>query len=100
MRSLMKNKIFICTFLLSYFLFFVITIYVLEIKTSGFGEGSIDYGFPFVYYSSHCFGGNYLLASLFGNILVAAVISFFIGLISAHLGLKLSSPKFRIKWHL
>jgi hypothetical protein len=100
MKNLIKNKVFISMFLLAYFLFFVITIYVLDLKTSGFGVGSMDYGFPFTYYSSHCFGGNYLWVGLIGNIIVATAISFIVGLISTHFWLKFSSPQFRAKWHI
>lgn len=108
MNNLIKHKIFIAAFLLTYFLFFVITIYILNLKTGGIGAGSMDYGFPFIYYSSHCFGGNYLLPGLIGNILFAAVLSFVVGLVSTHIWLKfliplwqeISSPEFRSKWYL
>jgi hypothetical protein len=100
MKSLIKHKIFIAVFLATYFLFFVVTVFLLELKTQGVGVGSWEYGFPFAYYSSSCFGGNYLLSGLIGNILVAAIFSIAIGLISTHFWLKFSSPEFRSKWHI
>jgi hypothetical protein len=100
MKKLIKHKIFIGAFLLTYFLFFAITIYVLEIKKSGFGVGSMNYGFPFTYYTSTCFGGDYSWFGLIGNILFAAILSFVSGLISTQYWLKFSSPEFRAKWHI
>ena len=100
MKNLIKHKVFIAAFLMAYFLFFVITIYVLNLKTGGIGAGSIDYGFPFIYYSSNCYGGSYLWSGLIGNILVAAIISFVTGLVSTHFRIKFSSPEFRAKWYL
>lgn len=108
MKNLIKTKIFISTFLVLYFSFFVLTISILEIKSSGIGVGSMDYGFPFTYYSSHCFGGNYDWTGLIGNILFAAVLSFGIGIFVSFswsnslipFWLKVSSPEFRAKWHI
>ncbi len=100
MKNLIKHKVFISTFLLTYFLFFLITINILDLKRDGIGVGSMDYGFPFIYYSSHCFGGNYFLLGLIGNILVAAIISFLAGLVASHFWIKFSSPAFRAKWYL
>lgn len=57
MKNLFKNKVFIDAFLTAYFLFFFITVFILDLKKDGFGVGSIEYGFPFTYYYSHCFGG-------------------------------------------
>lgn len=98
MKKLVKSRAFISGFLLSYFLFFFLTVYVLDIKTSGFGVGSMNYGFPFTYYHSHCFGGSYSWNGLFGNILFAAIVSFAVGLISSYSWRKLSSPQFQTKW--
>lgn len=100
MKNLIKHKVFIAAFLAAYFSFFVVTIFLLDLKTEGFGIGSVDYGFPFTYYSSKCFGGYYLWFGLLGNILAAAVSSIVIGLISTHFWLKFSSPEFRSKWHI
>jgi hypothetical protein len=100
MKNLIKSKVFIGTFLVSYFLFFVITIFILDLKKEGFGVGSMEYGFPFVFYSSNCFGGYYLWSGLVGNISVAVIFSIVIGLINTHLWLKFSSPDFRAKWHV
>lgn len=100
MKKLIKQKTFIGAFLISYFSFFVITIFVLDLKKDGIGIGSTDYGFPFIYYSSHCFGGGYSWIGLAGNILTAAIFSFVIGLTSTHYWLKFSSPEFRAKWHI
>ncbi len=54
MRNLIKHKVFIAAFLATYFSFFVVTVFLLEIKAEGFGVGHIEYGFPFTYYYSHC----------------------------------------------
>jgi hypothetical protein len=100
MKNLIKHKVFISAFLLTYFLFFVVTIFILDLKKDGFGVGHLEYGFPFAYYYSHCFGGYYLWFGLIGNILVAAGLSIVIGLVSTHFWLKFSSPEFRAKWHI
>ncbi len=103
MKNLIKHKVFIAAFLLTYFLFFVLTINFALAEISAGGTitlGSTNYGFPFVYYSSHCFGGNYLWSGLIGNIFAAAILSFIVGLISAHFWLKFLSPEFRAKWYL
>ena len=100
MKKLIKSKVFIGAFLTAYISFFIVTISVLDLKTSGIGVGSMDYGFPFVYYSSHCFGGNYSWIGLAGNIFVATILSFIIGLVAAQLWFKFSSPEFRAKWYI
>ena len=100
MKELIKHKVFVGAFLTAYFLFFVLTIFILDLKKDGFGVGSIEYGFPFAYYYSHCFGGYYSWLGLTGNILTAAIISFVIGLAAARFWLKFSSPEFRAKWHI
>ena len=84
MRNLIKHKVFIAVFLSTYFLFFLVTVFLLEMKRRGVGVGSMDYGFPFTHYSSNCFGGNYLWFDLMGNILVAAIFSILAGLVSTH----------------
>ncbi len=98
MNNLIKHKVFISTFLPAYFLFFAITIFILDLKSEGVGVGHLEYGFPFTYYYSHCFGGYYLWFGLIGNILVAAIFSIVIGLVSTHFWLKFSSQEFRSKW--
>ena len=100
MRNLIKHKLFIAVFLTTYFLFFVVTVSLLNLKKEGLGVGSFEYGFPFAYYYSHCFGWYYSWFGLIGNILVAAIFSIIIGLISTHSWLKFSSPEFRSKWHI
>lgn len=100
MKKLIKSKIFIITFLIAYFSFFIVTIFLLEIKREGFGVGHLEYGFPFTYYYSHCWGGYYLWLGLIGNILFAFILSSISGLISSHFWLKFSSPEFRQKWYL
>ena len=100
MNNLIKHRVFIGTFLLAYFLFFVVTIFILDLKSEGFGVGHLEYGFPFTYYYSSCFSGFYLWLGLIGNILVAGIFSFVIGLVSTHFWLKFSSSEFRSKWHI
>jgi hypothetical protein len=107
-RDLIKNKVFIGMFLLSYYLFFVITIFILDLKNEGVGAGHLEYGFPFTYYYSHCFGGYYLWFGLVGNILSATALGIIIGLVSTHFWLNwllpfrqmVSSREFRSKWYL
>ena len=100
MKNLIRHKVFIVSFLMAYFLFFVVTVFALDLKKQGVGVGHLEYGFPFTYYYSHCFGGYYLWLGLIGNILVAGIFSFVIGLVSTHFWLKFSSPEFRSKWHI
>ena len=100
MKNLIRHKVFIGLFLLTYFLFFVVTIFLFDFKRNGFGVGHFEYGFPFAYYYSNCFGGYYLWAGLLGNILTASIVSFCSGLFFSHLWLKASSPEFRAKWYI
>lgn len=108
MKEILKSKMFIGVFLLTYFSFFFLTIYVWEIKSSGFGAGWWNYGFPFTYYGSHCFGGYYLWSGLLGNILFAGILSAFGGAVLTYLwGVhligfyeKVTSDEFRAKWYL
>ena len=108
MKKLMKHKIFIVMFLLTYFSFFVITIFILDLKKDGLGVGYVDYGFPFAYYHTTCFSAYYSWFGLIGNMLVAIFLSVVIALISTHFWLKfllplwreISSPEFRSKWHI
>jgi len=100
MKNLVKSRIFIGAFLVSYFAFFILTIFVFEIKKSGIGVGSMDYGFPFTYFQSHCFGGNYDLQGLIGNVIFAGILSCFIAFGISNLKEKFSSPEFRAKWYL
>lgn len=108
MKNLIKSKIFIGVFLIAYFAFFAITIFILEVKSKGFGAGHLEYGFPFTYYYSSCFGGDYLWSGLAGNILFAALLSFFVALGFVvlwskrilPLWQKVTSSEFRKKWYL
>ncbi len=100
MKKLIKHKVFICVFLTAYFLFFVVTISILDLKKSGSGAGSMEYGFPFPYYYSHCFGSDYSWLGLAGSILAAGILSFVIGIASVHFWLKISSSEFRKKWFI
>lgn len=100
MKNLIKSRTFIISFLISYFAFFILTIFVFDIKSSGIGVGSMNYGFPLTYFQSHCFGGTYSWLGLIGNVIFAGVLSFFIGFAAAHLNVKFSLPEFRAKWHL
>lgn len=97
MRKLIKHKVFIGAFLIAYSLFFVITIFILDLKSPGIGVESMNYGFPFAYYSSHCFGGYYSWLGLTGNILAAAIFSFAVGSATTYFWLKFSLPEFRAK---
>lgn len=96
MKNLIQSKIFIIVFLVSYFLFFALTINRLH---SSLGTNTA-YGFPFAYYYSHCFGENYNWLGFAGNLLCALILSSVTGLASSHLRLKVSSPEFRAKWYL
>jgi hypothetical protein len=100
MKKLIRHKVFIGAFLSSYFLFFVLTISVFDVKSDGLGVGHTEHGFPFTYYYSNCFGGGYLWFGLIGNILFAMVLSIVVGLVSSHFWQKLSSPEFRAKWYI
>ena len=107
MKKRIPTRIFAAAFFLSYFLFFVITIFVLDIKRDGFGIGHIEYSYPFTYYYSHCFGGYFVWTGLIGNCVLAAILSFGAGLIAsrlhssaAHFWSKFSTPEFRAKWYL
>lgn len=103
MKNLIKHKVFISTFLLTYFLFFALTINLAtpEITAGGaITAGVSNYGFPFTFYTSHCFGGNHFLPGLIGNIMFAAVFSFVGGIVAALFWIKFSSPEFRKKWYL
>jgi hypothetical protein len=108
MKNILRSKIFIGAFLSAYFLFFVLTIYVFEVKTSGIGTGWWNYGFPFTYYFSTCWGGDYVWSGLFGNIFAAAISGFAVGVISVYAWRrhllpflrKISSEEFRAKWYI
>lgn len=100
MENLVKSRIFIVSFLILYFAFFILTIFVFDIKKDGFGIGFIDYGFPLTYFQSNCFGGNYVWVGLLGNVIFAGFLSFFIAFGVSNLKEKLSLPEFRAKWYL
>ena len=100
MKRLVKTKIFAFAFFATYFTFFFVTVFLLDIKRDGFGEGSLEFGFPFAYYHSTCFGGGYFWTGLAGNMIVAAVLSCGAGLAAACAWSRISSPEFRAKWYL
>ncbi|HEY8561724.1 MAG TPA: hypothetical protein VIL74_15215 [Pyrinomonadaceae bacterium] len=108
MKRILKSKLFIGTFLLIYFSFFILTIYVWEIKTGGAFAGSSNYGFPFTYYRSHCFGGSYNGVGMIGNILFAGILGVAGGVIFTFLWRnhlipfyeKAASEEFRAKWRI
>ena len=108
MKSLIAHKLFIGSFLATYFSFFLVTVKILEIKRDAVFEGHLYYGFPFDYYYSHCFGGYYIWSGLVGNIVFAIVLSVVIGIASTLVWLKIllpwakkiSSAEFRAKWHI
>lgn len=108
MKRLLKSKTFIGAFLVTYFSFFVLTMYVFEVKTSSFGAGSWDYGFPFTYFFERCFNAGYIWSGLFGNIVFAGILSFAVGAIAAYFRQnhlkpflqRVSSKEFRAKWHI
>lgn len=100
MKKFIKSNVFIAAFLLTYVSFFVVTMWLFQTTRDGFGVGHTEYGYPFGYYYSHCFGGYYLWSGLLGNILFAFGLSFGIGLIASYSWQKISSPEFRQKYYL
>lgn len=119
MKNLIKHKIFVGTFLSTYFSFFFITVCLSLAKpiymdlldlNKPFGlVGFSFYGFPFVYFYEGCFNfGTYHLEGLISNILFASLISALVGVFISFawskLGYpllsKISSPEFRAKWYL
>ncbi len=104
MKRLIKHKVFIGAFLTAYFLlsvtFAIMTISIFDLRKSGITLGVMEYGFPFTYYTTHCFGSYYSWLGLAGNILTAAFFSFMIALVVTRFRLKFSSPDFRAKWHI
>jgi hypothetical protein len=99
MKNLIKSKIFIAAFLLTYFTFFIVTMWLFEYKAYTIGTNS-SYGYPFPYYHESCFGGGWDYEGLVSNVFFAFGLSFFVGLFFSHFWLKFSSPEFRQKWHL
>lgn len=102
MRNLIKSKVFIATFLLTYFTFLLATGFIPHqpLWSRSIILGYSEYGFPFAYYISTCFGSYYSWQGLLGNILFAFALSFVIGIIFSHFWLKISSSEFRAKWYL
>jgi len=100
MAHLVDSRAFGIAFFAFYFLFFVSTIFVFDIRRPSIGIGSADHGFPFAYYHSHCFGGFYIWSGLLGNIVFASILSGFFGLAVAKTWQNLSSPEFRARWYL
>jgi len=106
--SLIRKRIFIVTLLAGYFAYFVLTMAIFDISRPGFGVGTVHYGYPFTYFTSHCFGGNYDIGGLMLNILFALFVSAVISLFVSFTWLVTLKPKlegfdidaFRRKWHL
>ena len=106
--ELIKTRIFITAFLISYFGFFIITIGILNIRSPGFAVGSVDYGFPFSYYQSHSFGGSYIMSGLLMNILFAFGLSMMLSFVASGLWVMVlkhriydfSIEEIRRKWYL
>ena len=88
MAHVIRHKVFIYSFLATYFLFFIVTIYVFEIKAAGVAM-SLEYGFPFTYYLSHCFGGTYLYSGLLGNVFFALTLATAVAMVCSYSWLKL-----------
>jgi len=95
MRDLIKQKAFIATFLIASSAICLISLIPIPFQTLSetlFGDepiklvaGATFYGFPFNYYASHCYGGNYYYPGLVGNILFAAILGTILGLIFSFL---------------
>lgn len=100
MREKLSSKVFSISFFAVYFGFVIATMYLFEFSSPGFGVGHVEYGFPFKYYYSHCFGGYYIWTGLVANLTVGAVFSFLTALSLENLRRKLSSPEFRARWHI
>jgi len=104
MKQLIKHRVFIGAFLTVYFLlsvvFLIMTTSIFNWQKTGITLGVMEYGFPFTYYTTHCFGSDYSWLGLAGNILTAAFFSFMVGLVITLFWLKFSSPEFRAKWHI
>jgi hypothetical protein len=100
MKELIRSRVFISSFIIAYFSYFLITISKLNISGPGYGAGSVEYGFPFTYYESRCFGENFYPLGLLGNILFAALIGTIIGIFCAYVWKTLASEDFREKWNL
>ncbi len=99
MKNLLRNRIFIATFLLTYFSFFAITMWLFEFRSHDVAT-TTNYGFPFTYFRSTCFGGNYIWQGFAGNIVFSLGMSFVAGSLFSSIKTKLSSPEFRSKWYL
>jgi len=100
MKELIRSRVFIDAFLITYASFFLVTHGILDISGPGVGVGTVNYGFPFTYYVSHCFGGTYISSGLLGNILFAAILGTIIGVFCAYVWKTLSSEDFRKRWNL
>lgn len=98
-RYLLRSRAFIVGFQVTYFLHFLLTAGVFELFSGG-TLFSTTYGFPFTYYASGCYGGNYYVPGLLGNILFAAVLGTIIGVFCAYVWKTLASEDFRKRWNL
>ena len=103
-----RKPIFIEVFVAVYFGFFILTMGILNVRRPGFAVGSTEYGFPFTYYQSHCFGGEYVYSGLLLNVMTALVLAAAVSLfVNAYwfLGIKpkletLDLDELRRKWFI
>ncbi|NNE68137.1 MAG: hypothetical protein HKN33_16355 [Pyrinomonadaceae bacterium] len=108
LTDILCSRGFIAAFLIGYFGFFVLTIGILEVQGPGFAAGWVEYGFPFTYYISTCFGGDYISMGLLGNVLFAVILSGVTSLIINVIWCNVikrsidsfDSDAFRKKWYL
>jgi hypothetical protein len=100
MKELIRSRVFISSFIIAYFSYFLVTIWILKIARPGFGVGTVDYGYPFAYCGSACFGESFYPLGLLGNILFAALIGTIVGVFCAYVWKTLASEDFRSKWDL
>jgi hypothetical protein len=99
MKRLIKTKVFGVAFFASY-IAAVIAAWSVEGWNPSIGVGSTNYGFPFTYYSSHCFGGGYVVPGLLGNAAFGCLIATGFAFAASNMWTKFSSPEFRTKWYL
>ncbi len=107
MRQLIRSRVFAAGFFLSYGIFFILTMGVFDFTGEGGGVGHTVHGFPFAYYYSSCFGGDYLWYGLVGNVLFGSLVGLLIGLMAAFIDGVVRRPdlvsrfrEFRTKWYL
>lgn len=78
-----SSGVFVCSFLIAFLSFLVVTVAVLEVASPGQFVGHVNYGWPFAYYIGTDFGGYYYLPGLVGNVFFAVGLSFVLGLLSS-----------------